>query len=256
LHRVDGELLTTPVASPFVELPPRPKHWLKAREPLDFVLTMEERVFLRRHWIGLKPDMASRELCLLAQLAALPRVQQRAMLQVSGAQPWDEAVAKLASTAARPLLALAGHASALACIVRGVYGALVEQECSRDGRAVGTLHSRNLAVARAHYEGRARDLDLAQLGETLPALPSDLLDLLRQTQDWLRSNKPCVAGLWDVYRRAEWRRKRERARLPRTPSGIKRRAEWDADKHPAAAPLHYRWPNVHGLLSDLAGVGT
>ena len=85
----------------------------------------------------------------------------------------------------------------------------------------------------------------------MPALPDYLEAVLYATQKWLLSGGVRVAGLRDPYFRAEERRKGSRARLANSLNGKYRRAEWRAEEHPLAEPLHFRWGNVCRLLADL-----
>jgi hypothetical protein len=97
----------------------------------------------------------------------------------------------------------------------------------------------------------AKALDISALKTLVPGLPSYLIDVLSETQKWLQSSQQKVDGLRDVYQRAEVQRKGVRARLASNLGGQGRRADWSAEKHPLAEPLHFRWDNVRRLLSDL-----
>ena len=253
LHRADGELLATPEPSPFVDLPQPPKHWLVEGQPLDFHLLPEERQFVRRHWIGLQQGNSDGRpgLSLLAQLAAAPAAKLRPLLEDSDIRPWHPAIAELVDVDDRRVLQLAKRTAAMACIARAIYAALVERERGRDGLPKGTEHHTNLQEACTLHRADASGLNLEELRQTLTMLPADLFDLLKKTQQWLRIGKSDLEPLWDDYRFAEERKKRGRARLPRTRLGRRRRGEWKSEEHPLPEMLHYRWGNVRQLLLDL-----
>lgn len=252
-HRVDGEPLDTPQPSPFVELPSRPEHWLRPGKPLSFTLSNEERTLLRRHWLGLWRDPELRKPSLLATFADLKPKKLRE-LTTSHVALWQSPILQIADEEERPVLKLAGQAAALAGIARAVYAALVEGARADDGSPVhGTPHRSQLGKMCRDYGPQAQRLDLDQLTQILSDLPADLVELLRTTQAWLRVGTHPLGSLYSVYESAEWNRKKERSRLPKTKGGSRRRSEWLAEEHPEAHPLHYRWPRVRGLLADLAG---
>jgi hypothetical protein len=103
----------------------------------------------------------------------------------------------------------------------------------------------------AEHMADATRLDLSALNPIAPGLPGYLMDVLTETQKWLLSGRQRVDSLQDVYRTAEVRRKGLRARLANNLGGQSRRAEWSAEDHPLAEPLHFRWGNVRRLLNDL-----
>lgn len=77
--------------------------------------------------------------------------------------------------------------------------------------------------------------------------------VLTETIAWLAAGAGDPATLRGAYAAAERARKRQRARLTDDLSGRERRLEWDNTQHTLAEPLHFRWWNVHRLLSDLRG---
>ena len=97
----------------------------------------------------------------------------------------------------------------------------------------------------------AGDIDLNALSKFLPDLPKDLFGVLSETRDWVEAGDPDPSALAETYSKAERNRKGLRARLPDTVAARQRRAEWDPYEHRLAEPLHYRWPNVRRLLTDL-----
>src|SRR5205823_11036063 len=81
-------------------------------------------------------------------------------------------------------------------------------------------------------------------------IPSAVTEVLEQTIAWLRKGEKNPIVLRDAYEHAESNRKQQRARLSRL-YGASRRLEWKNEEHALAAPLHYRWGQVSGLLHDL-----
>jgi hypothetical protein len=136
-------------------------------------------------------------------------------------------------------------------IGRAVYGALAEQKQAVDGVARSDFWANQLRDRVAEFGGDAAHLDIEQLRKTLPRLPQDLITVMAATQDWLKVPGKSVLALWEPYSQAESARKGLRARLPDREAARKRRAEWIAEEHPTAVPLHYRWSHVQRLLGDL-----
>ena len=241
----DGEdvALEEDGGSVFVKLPEPPEGLGTRGGTVSFELEPEEREFLRRHLLGVRRH-GSKELSFLARLADRG-------LGPESSVPWAPEISNVAGDEDRAALGIARRASALAGIGRAVYAALLETAHEDDERSASTAHRERLAVLVDAEGEDARGLDLGALESLLPGLPARLRDVLANTWAWLASGTTDPAPLYDYYAAAEWDRKRDRARLPRTVGGRKRRAEWDPGEHPEAERLHYRWPNVRRLLTDL-----
>ncbi len=213
---------------------------------VSFELETKEREFLRRHLLGVRRH-GSKELSLLARLVD-------AGVGHEEADPWGQAIRRVADDEDRAALVVARQASALAGIGRSVYAALVENAHKNDGLSESTVHRERLAELVDAAEGDdARALDLEALNALMPGLPPRLRGVLTSTRAWLASGAKDPVPLYEQYEAAERDRKGDRARLPRTVGGQKRRAEWDPGEHPRAERLHYRWQNVRQLLEDLHG---
>jgi len=239
----DGGILDEDATSPFVSLPPVPEELQVRGQPLDFALSPDERKFLRRQLLGVRrPDTTNRS--LLARLA-----------DENGVGPaaddlWVTEIADIADSEDRSALVTARQAAALAGIGRGVYAALVERARTSDGLSKSTIHQDHLEEMLEIHGHDAGDIDLDALSDLLPNLPEDLSGVLSETLHWVKvGDDPSV--LAEAYSKAEHNRKGLRARLPNTVAGRQRRAEWNPEGHMKAEPLHYRWPNVRRLLTDL-----
>ena len=239
----DGGALDDDATSPFVSLPRVPKAIRVRGEPLDFALSPVERTFLHRHLLGVRrPDTTSRS--LLARLA-------EAGVGPAADDLWVTEIADVADPEDRAALVTARQAAALAGIGRGVYAALVELARANDGLPESTIHQDHLQEMIELHGHDAGDIDLNALSEFLPNLPEDLSGVLSETLDWVAVGDPDPSALSETYSKAEHRRKGLRARLSDTVASRQRRAEWHPEEHRLAEPLHYRWPNVHRLLTDL-----
>ena len=239
----DGGVLDDDTSSPFVSLPRVPEALRFGGEPLYFALSPVERTFLHRHLLSVRrPDTTSRS--LLARLT-------EAGVGPAAEDLWVTEIADVADSEDRSALVTARQAAALAGIGRGVYAALVELARANDGLPESTIHQDHLEEMIELHGHDAGDVDLNALNDFLPNLPEDLSDVLSETLDWLAVGDPDPSALSETYSKAERNRKGLRARLPDTVAGRQRRAEWDPDEHRLAETLHYRWPNVHRLLTDL-----
>lgn len=242
---VDGEPLFESETSPFAQLPAAPPELLKDNQTLDFRLSKDERAFVRRQLLGLRRTPESSEQSLLARL-----VEKR--LPVADIdEPWDPRICDVAAEDDRRALLLAKNMSALACIGRAVYAALVEQLKAGESPECPTLHRDRLEQVVEIYGEAALALDITALEATIPGLSAPLREVMRATQQWLDSETAPFSIVHQVYTGAERARKGARARLPTNMAGRKRRAEWESETHPLARPLHYRWDNVRTLLEDL-----
>jgi hypothetical protein len=231
----------------FVDLPTPPPTWSSQSEPLDFSIPEDEGRFLRRHLISVSRPGAETTPSLLSRL-----VEQR--FSVRGIRrPWAQPILRLADRDDRKALIRAKQIAALSAIGRAVYAALVEEIChAEDRREIGRRHRNHLLIVVQQFRQNALELDLGAVIHDAPTLSANIRAVLQETQSWLgRQREP--ARLRDLYEQAELRRKGRRARLPNTLQGRERRAEWAAEEHPLAEPLHYRWFNVRRLLNDLGG---
>jgi hypothetical protein len=67
-HEVDGEQFFEYESSLFAQLPAAPPELLKSGKTLDFRLSKDERVFMQRQLLGLRPSPECPEQSLLARL--------------------------------------------------------------------------------------------------------------------------------------------------------------------------------------------
>lgn len=227
---------------PFMALPARPENWLEG--DIDLRMASAEAEFLRER-LGQLRRHGVRELSLLARLV-------RAECEPPD-EMWSDGTLALAQDD-RPRLERARQASRLAGIGRAVYDALLESTVeSADKREIGGPHRDHLRDMLEEHGTIAASLELDLLERDLGPLPARLHDVVHATHAWIQSGSGDPGTLLAVYTAAE-ARKGPRARLARTPDGRARRLEWAADEHRSASVLHYRWEQVHMLLSDLAAV--
>jgi hypothetical protein len=242
----DGESPEDELHDVFANIPSRPPHFLRPGEAMNFNLTAPERTFLRKHLIGV-----CRGTGLQTQQSLLARIANERLSVRRVAAPWAGLVREVADREDRAALTIAKRVAALAGIGRAAYAALVEGAKAKDGGPRTTRHRDDVEKLVSQQRADAIKLDLSALNDIAPGLPACLLDVLEETQKWLAVGRQRVDGLQDVYRAAEVSRKGDRARLADNLGGQNRRAEWSADEHPLAEPLHFRWGNVRRLLSDL-----
>jgi hypothetical protein len=224
---------------PFVRMPDRPKNWLSG----DISLQMEsiEAEFLRDRLSQLRRP-GSHELSLLAQLARSQTAPSESL--------WDEETLAVAGSDATPL-DRARQAASLAGIGRAIYDALLERIVEEEDKGQSMRrHRDHLAQMIETHGSAAASLDLAGLEQDIGALPPKLHAVVAATRAWSTSSGHELDELLDIYIAAE-ARKGPRARLAQTPNGRTRRREWATDEHGLAGPLHYRWGQVHTLLTDL-----
>jgi hypothetical protein len=151
----------------------------------------------------------------------------------------------------RAALIRARQASSLTAIGRAIYAALVEETRDReDNLPTESRHRDYLETILAKHEPEAAQLDVSAMVKDAPAIPERILNLLAETQQWLKNGRQFY-DLYPCYEQIERERKGTRARLTQTLAGKKRRQEWQPEGHPPASPLHYRWENVRRLLNDL-----
>lgn len=227
---------------PFVRMPDQPKNWHSG----DISLRMEpvEADFLRDRLSQLRRP-GSHELSLLAKLART--------LAAPAESLWDAETITVAGSDAGPLNR-ARQAASLAGIGRAIYDALLERIVEREeNRQPMRRHREHLAQMVEIHGSDAASLDLAGLEQDIGALPPKLHAVVAATRAWSTSSSHDLDELLDIYIAAE-ARKGPRARLAQTPNGRTRRREWATDEHGLAGPLHYRWGQVHTLLTDLVEV--
>jgi hypothetical protein len=231
---------------PFDRLMPEAPDDFGGDGELTFVLLSEEKEYLRKRLSDVRSVHHPGEPSLLAKLALLNVVPDVDHC-------WNSDILKYAGKD-RDALLRAGQAAALAAIGRGIYAALVEEirECN-DSIHTSRLHRDQLPMILAEHAEEASKLNLLGLQTDGIDLSEAFSAVLTETQDWIHKKNGTVMDLLDCYRRAECRRKGQRARLSRSLKGMELRRLWENDKHPEAKPLHYRWHNVHRLLRDLNG---
>ncbi|MEI8040781.1 MAG: DUF6361 family protein [Verrucomicrobiota bacterium] len=231
----------------FAGLPKKPKGWFEPESPLDFLLPADEREYLKGK-LSILPRPGE------AQLSLLARLTDGGIAFAGESHPWDKEVRSVADPADREALSLAQDAAHLAAIGRTVYGALVEDLREQD--AVSTAKTyRNLMPAKFEEHGaRAAHCDIVAIARLIPGIPGYVLEVLRQTCEFVRNAKPqAYLDLLNCYKISEVRRKgSQRARLEQTPRSRQRRFEWDPDRH-NVDPLHYRWRVVESIRADLNG---
>lgn len=235
----------------FVTVPKPPKEWDSREEPLDFHLRPEEQRFLRTRLAAVARLDDGSTMSLLARLA-------ESGIDLRGVgQPWMRDVLAVADKEDQEALVRARQAASLAAVGRAVYSALVEDYVAQDGLDTSRAHRNCLERVVQEYRADALALDIGALKLDEPKLATDpIIEVLTETQQWLRSGKSYMA-LAGIYESAEQRRKGvRRARLGSAVVNRERRLEWNAYKNtePKADPLHYRWLQVRRLLLDLKGV--
>ncbi|MDH4986920.1 DUF6361 family protein [Aminobacter anthyllidis] len=243
IHDDDGKPLET-VAWPITSMIDAPAGW-DGDGKLTLELSAREREFLARKLRAVRSPSDPSEPSLLSKLVG------RSL--GDAVHCWGDDILGLAGKdAAR--LKRAGQAAALSAIGRAVYAALVESlKELRDKRPQGNPHRKDLGDVVEEWGSQASALDFAQFLDDVGYLPAPVEAVLRETLVWVRSRTKDPAPLLDVYERAEYSRKGDRARLANNQFGVDRRMEWQGEKHGFAEPLHYRWDNVKRLLWDLEG---
>lgn len=244
MHDDDGKPFET-VAWPITGLIDAPAGW-DGDGKLTLELSAPEQEFLARKLRAVRSPNDPSEPSLLSRLVGCPLDD--------AVHCWgDEILGIAGKDAAR--LKRAGQAAALSAIGRAVYAALVESlKETRDKRPQEKLHRATLGDVVDEWGAQAAALDFAQFLDDVGHLPAPVEAVLRETLAWIRSRTKNPASLLDVYDRAEYSRKGDRARLANNQFGVDRRMEWQGEKHGFAEPLHYRWGNVKRLLRDLEGV--
>lgn len=229
----------------FGNLPSPSLDWSDPRKPLDFVLEPSEARFLRGCLVAVQRPTTDGSKSLLACLVGVPLTDSTEL--------WSAKVTSAAEHEDRLPLRRSHQAAALAAIGRAAYGALVESIREKvDGIPTPNVHRRNLPEVVAEHRDEGLELDIEAVSLDAPGrINEGILTILRETQAWLHESKRDVEKLHRAYESAECARKGRRARLAMTITGREKRAEWVADEHPLARPLHYRWDNVRRLLLDL-----
>jgi hypothetical protein len=230
----------------FITLPEPPPEWENRQADLKLELSADEAQFIRRQLVGTSRPGRLSGSCLLARIAE----QRISIADVD--DPWLRDIREIADQDDCEALLRAQQVAALVAVGRAVYAALVEQICETDDKRPMPERHRSFLEQVVEKHGReALKLDITAVNQDAPnPLPGRVLDVLSETQSWLRHGDNYI-DLRALYERAEIRRKGRRARLAQTLAGRDRRAEWNSEEYPLAGPLHYRWRNVKRLLGDL-----
>jgi hypothetical protein len=232
----------------FTKLPTPPKEWSDVTLTLDFQLTADEKTFLRACLLAVPRPGNTQAPSLLSRLV------EHGVEMTDGLELWGAKVRAVADADDRDALIRARRVAALSAVGRCVYAALVERmRDEQDGTPTENVHRSNLDKVIDKYSGDALRVETDEIQQDVSSLPTNTLEVLRATLGWLKDGGGDPKPLWDVYQRAEARRKGRRARLTRSLAGRQKRQEWRPDEHRRAEPLHYRWGNVQRLLSDLRG---
>lgn len=230
----------------FAALVPPPKDWTDSERPLHFQMNKEEREFLRDK-LRLLPRPGDNHSSLLARLVAMQATfsLEKPLFQMPE-------LGRIADDSDRMALALARDAAQLAAIGRTVYGALVEQLRAEDGRVEDSTFRTLLGEKIEQHGTGATEFKINLAQPFLPLLPKYLVELLEETQAFIRAGDPTAfRDLLPFYRRSEMMRKTsQRARLGNTPRAMELRYEWLPERH-NTDPLHYRWFVVARMLADL-----
>jgi hypothetical protein len=226
--------------------PRLPFAWGDYHKPLDFAPETSEARFLRGCFVAVQRPGLVELPSLLVRLVGVPLSESTDL--------WSAKVFNVAKREDRLPLRRARQAAALSAIGRAAYAALVEtMRASVDRVSTVDLHRRHLPEVIAEYREEAMELDIDGVRrDVADGINQNILTVLLETQAWLRRSRSPLEDLHHIYEEAELGRKdRSRARLAKTIAGRQRRAEWVAEEHPLATPLHYRWGNVRRPLMDL-----
>lgn len=227
----------------FQDVPPPPKDWHRANDPLTLDLDKTETDHIRRRWSSLrqlhsghigKPLLSL--LCERSEYASIKSI-------------WDPKVRELADSTDRPALERARRAASLVCIGRALYAAMIEELKAGDpgGNPSSTQHRTWLEeLAQAHAKA-ACELDVDQLLLDGVRFDKGFRELLIGIQEWA-VHRGSYAKLKRPFAQREHALKGERAMLQ--PSASDRRTRWMLNQ--PAHPLDYRWPIVSRFLKDLA----
>lgn len=241
----DGQPLE-PSQWPFPQLPKRPKNW-STNEKMTLELTQKEAKFLSKKLsCVLRPDNTG-EPSLLARLVGK---------NIGAAKNcWDPSILRLSGSEKKTLVR-AGQAAALSAIGRAVYSALVEtMKNEKDRHPETIIHRDILHDTVCKWGSQASKLNEEEFHLDMNGLPGPVEEMLHETLVWIRKDGNDPISLHEVYSRAEYSRKGNRARLADNQFGADRRVEWQADMQQGKAePLHYRWGNVKRLLHDISDV--
>ena len=242
----DGGHLDDTHTDAFAGFPQPPNDWDNSQGALRFKMPRAERDFLCSR-LGRLTRPGGTTPALLARL-----VQERAFFADKATQLPPEVEPYAADAEDKLALSVARDAAALAAIGRAVYGALVERLVARDGGAEDRTFRAQLSTHFVKFGEAAGRCDLDAVEKLLPDLPPHVKAVLRETQSYVRAEKPGdFAVLHESYRTSEVRRKSSRrARLIEGEHAAQRRAEWKPQRH-NTTPLHYRWRVVRDMLADL-----
>lgn len=234
----------------FCSLPKPPSAWNNSAQRLDFRLQASERKFLRSCLLAVSRPGSNAIPSLMSRMVEKQiEISERSKLLSSS-------VLEVADQEDRQALMHANQAAALSAVGRGIYAALVEKiREEHDSIPTENIHRANLSSVVDEFSDEALKINVNDIVIDIPTIAgSTILDVLQETQSWLRNRNEDLLPLYEIYERAETIRKGRRARLSKTLLGRERRMEWIASDHPYAEPLHYRWKNVKQLLMDLQEV--
>lgn len=249
----DDKMLLEEQEHVFSSVPSPPKVWADSSKSLSFDLTKSERRFMEGVIIALSRTEESGQ----SVPALISRLVEKKVGISKTTSMWSSKILSAADSNDRNALKRSEKVAHLSAIGRAVYAALVEQTLEKqDGTKLQPIHRPALTEAIEMFRESALSLNLDEIALDTNAPLQNILQVLRETQNWLRSRKSDISELYSVYCETEKARKGKRARLPLTLLGREKRAEWFADKQnrqPQHNPLHYRWGNVRSFLIDLGG---
>lgn len=236
------------------DAPRPPPHWGRLRK-LSFDVSRDEAQFLIER-------LATTD-SLLGDLAK--QLESKGRLSSTGG-PWDDPLVELIARnrGEWPHLERARDASALAQVVRGVYGTLVEQRRNRERNSTGAHY--RVGLDQLCFKGgepsevlkRARRVDPDALlrDAAAPTLKELVLCVVAECTA-LRNSEQLSTGLLGenseaVFRRVEVRRKGlRRARLAENAHGEQLRGDF-GDTTVRVYGLDYRWVQARQMLNDIA----
>jgi hypothetical protein len=242
-RRTDDDGAPLDDAEPLFIAMPRMREQWDATSSVGFGLSRSEANFIHQRWEATPCTADPARESLLARLADADFP--------GSANCWDSTVLKLAG-ADRQALVNAGRAAALTAIGRAVYAALVEALHTKyDGQPLQESHHKTLERTLAKYRFEAVKFNISDTEADVGPLSETLREVLIETHRWVAARRAEPLEVLECYSDAEVPRKTTRARLAPTLDGRNKRAEWIVEDHPEPAPLHYRWANVQGFISDL-----
>ncbi|MBY2950948.1 hypothetical protein GFL96_31080 [Rhizobium leguminosarum bv. viciae] len=211
------------------DIPEAPKGWSDGRLPLDFTLTLTERLRIRRAWTNTRGEIS-----LMARLANLKR---RAPAHLYSREIYD-----LCTPSEQGTLDRARQVGALVCIGRALYTAMVSDMKTKADK---NASRRILDDVLSGYQKTALQLDISRLSQDMPK-SEGLGKFLGLIQAWA-ADPGDYSQLIAPFRAREADLKDDRALL--LESSASRRDLWSPG---IPQPLTYRWDNVAHFLNELA----